>query len=91
VTFQGDGFVKPAVARFDLPDASTDGGLVLFKALDTQLGLTARRPPVSTTPGNRARSSTRRSSCCGNVSSGCVAATPTATTPPGWSTTRSTS
>jgi hypothetical protein len=28
------------VARFDLPHASTDGGLVLFKALDTALGLT---------------------------------------------------
>ena len=42
VTFQGDGFAKPVVARFDLPDASADGGLVLFKALDTQLGLTRR-------------------------------------------------
>jgi hypothetical protein len=42
VTFQGDGFTKPVVARFDLPDASTDGGLLLVKALDTQLGLTER-------------------------------------------------
>ncbi len=42
VTFQGDGFPKPIVARFDQPDASSDGGLVLVKALDTQLGLTAR-------------------------------------------------
>ena len=42
VTFQGDGFPKPVVARFDLPDTSTDGGLVLFKALDTELGLTRR-------------------------------------------------
>jgi hypothetical protein len=42
VVFQGDGFAKPVVARFDLPDASADGGLVLFKALDTQLGLTRR-------------------------------------------------
>ena len=42
VTFPGDGFGKPVVARFDLPDASADGGLVLFKALDTQLGLTRR-------------------------------------------------
>ena len=40
VTFPGDGFVKPVVARFDLPHASTDGGLVLVKALDTGLGLT---------------------------------------------------
>ncbi|MFY9577692.1 MAG: transposase, partial [Gaiellaceae bacterium] len=42
MTFQGDGFAKPVVARFDLPDASTDGGLLLVKALDTQLGLTGR-------------------------------------------------
>jgi Transposase DDE domain group 1 len=32
----------PVVARFDLPDASADGGLLLFKALDTELGLTRR-------------------------------------------------
>src|SRR5881628_1594501 len=42
VTFQGDGFPMPVVARFDQPDASSDGGLVLVKALDTHLGLTAR-------------------------------------------------
>ena len=42
VMFQGEGFAKPVVARFDLPDASADGGLVLFKALDGKLGLTRR-------------------------------------------------
>ena len=42
VTFQGDGFAKPVVARFDQPQASTDGGLVLVKALDTQLGMSER-------------------------------------------------
>src|SRR6266446_2815528 len=42
VTFQGDGFTKPIVARFDLPHASSDGGLVLVKALDTVWGLTER-------------------------------------------------
>ena len=42
VTFQGDGFVKPVVARFDQPQASTDGGLVLLKALDLHVGLTER-------------------------------------------------
>ena len=42
VTFQGDGFAKPVVARFDQPQASTDGGLVLLKALDIQLGLSKR-------------------------------------------------
>ncbi len=42
VTFQGDGFAKPVVARFDLSHASTDGGLVLVKALDAAWGLTER-------------------------------------------------
>jgi len=42
VTFQSDGFVKPVVARCDQPDASTDGGLLLVKAVDTHMGLTAR-------------------------------------------------
>ncbi len=42
VTFLGDGFTKPVVARFDVPHASSDGGLVLVKALDTALGLTER-------------------------------------------------
>ena len=42
VIFQGEGFAKSVVARFDLPDVSTDGGLVLVKALDTELGLTER-------------------------------------------------
>ena len=42
VTFEGEGFPKPVIARFDLPDASSDGGLVLLKAVDSQLGLTTR-------------------------------------------------
>src|SRR3989442_9373828 len=42
VTFHGDGFTKPIVARFDLPHASSDGGLVLVKALDIAWGLTER-------------------------------------------------
>jgi hypothetical protein len=42
VTFHGDGFPKPVVACFDVPEASADGGLVLLKALDTELGLTRR-------------------------------------------------
>jgi hypothetical protein len=42
VTFKGDGFEKPVVARFDVPYASSDGGAVLLKGIDTQLGLTKR-------------------------------------------------
>jgi Transposase DDE domain group 1 len=37
VTFE---FEKSVVARFDVPQASTDGGAVLLKALDRQLGVT---------------------------------------------------
>src|SRR5262245_14384695 len=47
VAFQGQGFAKPLVARFDVPDASTDGGLILLKALDSQLGLTERLAALS--------------------------------------------
>ena len=35
-----DLFGKPVVARFDQPDASSDGGAVLLKACDERLGLT---------------------------------------------------
>ncbi len=31
---------KPVVAAFDVPDASSDGGLILLKSLDTHFGLT---------------------------------------------------
>jgi hypothetical protein len=40
VTFQSEGFGKPVVARFDQPHASTDGGAILLKSVDTHLGLT---------------------------------------------------
>jgi Transposase DDE domain group 1 len=33
---------KPVVAAFDMPDASSDGGAILLKGIDTQLGLTKR-------------------------------------------------
>jgi Transposase DDE domain group 1 len=42
VTFQGEGFSKPVVARFDTPHASSDGGAILLKSVDTHLGLTKR-------------------------------------------------
>ena len=42
VTFQGEGFAKPIVARFDTPHASSDGGAILLKSVDTHLGLTKR-------------------------------------------------
>jgi len=42
VTFQGEGFAKAVVARFDTPHASSDGGAILLKGIDTYLGLTKR-------------------------------------------------
>jgi hypothetical protein len=42
VAFQFDRESKPVVARFDVPYASSDGGAILLKGIDTQLGVTRR-------------------------------------------------
>src|SRR5881296_3547475 len=42
VTFKFEPKGKPLVAAFDQPHASSDGGAVLLKGIDTQLGLTKR-------------------------------------------------
>jgi DDE family transposase len=42
LTFRGEDFPKPVVAAFDMPDTSSDGGAILLKGIDTQLGLTRR-------------------------------------------------
>lgn len=42
VTFKFDPKSKPVVATFDMPHASSDGGAVLLKGIDTQFGLTKR-------------------------------------------------
>ena len=63
VTFQGEGFARPVVARFDTPHASSDGGAILLKSVDTHLGLTKRLAgAVWSTSASRARSGIRRSS-----------------------------
>src|SRR5881409_843768 len=41
-TLQVHGISKPIVARFDQPQASSDGGAILLKAVDDRLGLTWR-------------------------------------------------
>ena len=41
-TFRFQENSKPVIAAFDMAHASSDGGAVLLKAIDTQLGLTAR-------------------------------------------------
>lgn len=40
LTFRYQGFRSPVVAQFDVPHASSDGGLVLLKAVDDRLRLT---------------------------------------------------
>src|SRR3989441_7982649 len=42
VTFKFDSKRKPVVAAFDMQHASSDGGAVLLKGIDTQFGLTRR-------------------------------------------------
>lgn len=42
VTVQGEGFARAVVACFDTPHASSDGGTILLKSVDTHLGLTKR-------------------------------------------------
>jgi hypothetical protein len=42
VTFDFQGLRRPIVAQFDQADASSDGGALLLKAIDEQLGLTQR-------------------------------------------------
>ena len=42
VTFEFHGLRQPVVARFDQPHASSDGGALVLKALDDQLGVTER-------------------------------------------------
>ncbi len=42
ITFAFEPKSKPVVAAFDQPDASSDGGAILLKGIDTQLQLTKR-------------------------------------------------
>jgi Transposase DDE domain group 1 len=42
VTFRFEPKGKPVVAAFDIPDASSDGGLILLKGIDTHFGLSRR-------------------------------------------------
>src|SRR5256712_10990879 len=42
VAFRFEPKGKPVVAAFDTPHASSDGGAILLKGIDTQLGLTKR-------------------------------------------------
>jgi DDE family transposase len=42
LTFEGEEFPQPVVARFDIAQSSSDGGAVLLKAVDSRLGLSDR-------------------------------------------------
>ena len=92
MTFEFERKGKPIVARFDQPHASSDGGAVLLKTLDDRLAAdqAAGRLPGATAPAGQGAASDP-ASWCGSASSGSPVATPTATTPPGWPTIRSTS
>jgi hypothetical protein len=50
LTFRYQGFRSPIVARFDVPHASSDGGLVLLKAVDERLHLTQTVAAALTDP-----------------------------------------
>src|SRR3989475_11200810 len=69
------GISKPIIARFDQPQASSDGGAILIKAVDDRLGLTWRfasvtrdhRPPSKITdppPGRLPRTTVGRGGGC---------------------------
>ena len=91
ITFGFEPQGKPIVAAFDQPHASSDGGAVLLKSLDTQVQLTKRLAGclVDTPAGQGAASDLGVGAATGL--SGSRVATPTATTPPGWPTMRCTS
>ncbi len=50
VAFKFEGLGKPVVARFDTPHASSGGGAILLKAIDTQFGLTRRLAKILDDP-----------------------------------------
>ena len=50
VAFKFEGLGKPVGARFDTPNASSDGGAILLKAIDTQFGLTRRLAKILDDP-----------------------------------------
>ena len=50
ITFRFDPSGKPVVAAFDVPYASSDGGAILLKGIDTHLGLTKRLAECFTDP-----------------------------------------
>ena len=59
-TLQVHGISKPIIARFDQPQASSDGGALLLRLVDDRLGLTCRS---STRRTRSARNESYRCSC----------------------------
>jgi hypothetical protein len=55
LTFRYQGLRSPVVARFDVPHASSDGGLVLLKAVDERLRLTEAVARCVTDPRQRGK------------------------------------
>ena len=59
VTFKFEPKSKPVVATFDTEHASSDGGAILLKGIDTQLGLTKRLAACLDDPRSPTRSPAR--------------------------------
>jgi len=91
VTFQGEGFAKAVVARFDTPHASSDGGAILLKSVDTRLGLTKRLAGCLVDERQPGKIRHQTLELIRRRVFGIACGTPTATTPRGSRTTRSTS
>ena len=91
VGLEFEGLDKPVVARFDTPQASSDGGAILLKGIDTQLGLTKRLAACLADPRQPWKVRHQGRELLRQRVFGIPVATPTATTPRGSRTTRSTS
>jgi Transposase DDE domain group 1 len=76
-------FDKLVVARFDAEHASSDGGAVLLKALDGQLGVTEAVASCLRDRRQRGKVQHELVDLYAGASSGCSAAIRMATTPPG--------
>ena len=81
VTFRFEPKGRPVVAAFDVPDASSDGGLVLLKRVDTQLGLTKRLAACLDDDRQPAKVRHQTIELLRQRVFGIAGATPTATTP----------
>ena len=91
LTFRCQGLRPPIVARFDVPHASSVGGLVLLKAVDDRLHLTDAVARCLTDPRQPGKVAHSVLDLVRQRVFGLAAGISMATTPPGSPTTRCTS